>query len=145
MTVNLDVVLDSFVARVPEVAHAVAMSTDGQVLATTSSLPESCRDRLAAVGASIAGLLHGAATSLDTGQVISHIVHMDGGFMFTMRLSPHVSLLVVASTDCDVAQVGQELPQLATWVSPDPFEFRTPSQPSAEHGQKVATLRGCEP
>jgi hypothetical protein len=118
VTVDLDVVLDHFAARIPQVTHAVAMSTDGRVLAPTSGMPEHCRNRLAAVGASMVGLLDGAGALLETGQAISNIVHMDGGFMFTMRLCPRASLLVVAATDCDVAQVGQEMTQLTAWSAP---------------------------
>jgi uncharacterized protein len=119
VTVDLDVVLDHFAARLPQVTHAAALSPDGRVLTTTSGVPEHCRDRLAAVGASMLGLLDGAAVLLETGRVISNIVHMDGGFMFTMRLCPQASLLVVASTDCDVRQVGQEMTYLTTWCAPD--------------------------
>ena len=119
MTVDLDLLLDHFAARVPHVTHAVAMSTDGQILAGRSGLPDHRRDRLATVCASMISLLHGASMVLNTGQVISNIVHMDSGFMFTVRLSSETSLLVVASTDCDVAQVGQELTLIVTSAAPE--------------------------
>jgi uncharacterized protein len=118
--VDLGVLLDNFASRVPEMTYAVAMSADGQVLATTSGVPERCRARLASIGASMVSLLHGAATALNTGQVVSNIVFMDDGFMFSMRLSPQALLLVVASTDCDVDQVGHELTQLRNWTVQDP-------------------------
>lgn len=136
MTVDLDVLLDSFATRAPQVTHAVAMASDGQVLSTTSELPERCRDQLAAVGAGMIGLLDTVATVLHLGRVISNVVHMDDGFMFIIALSPQTSLLVVTSIDCDVARLGYQLSQLATWATPDPQLVGS----LPEHDQRLA---GC--
>lgn len=139
-TVDLGAVLDHFVVSVPEVTDAVAMSPDGRVLATTSGMPERRRNELAAIGASMMGLLGGAAQLLRAGRVVSNIVHMDGGFMFCMRLAPDVSVLVVASAECDVAQVGRELPHLTGWLSPDEPFPDLPAQRSAEPAQRHSHL-----
>jgi uncharacterized protein len=120
--VNLEAFLTDFVTRVPEVVHAVGMSADGQVLATTSNVPSRCSDQLAALGAGMLSLQQGAATVLNAGRVISSFIHMDGGFMFTVRLRPEVSLLVLASTECDIACVGQELTMVSKWIMPPPLD-----------------------
>lgn len=141
MTVDLDVLLDNFATRIPHVTHAIAMSTDGQLLATRSGSPPSCWDRLGTVCASMVSLLHGASALLETGQVISNIVQMDDGFMITVRLSQNASLLVVASIDCDVAQVGQELTLLVTSAAPDPKPIdATPRSPARDQQPSLSPV-----
>lgn len=113
---DLDFLLNDFATRVPKVAHAVAVSADGLVLAATSSLPAESRDQLAAVGSGLVSLLRGAAGFFHAGQVISNVTEMDGGFMFSMSVSSGASLLVLAARDCDIGLVGHELVELINRV-----------------------------
>ncbi len=116
--VDLDFLLNDFIARVPQVTHAVAVSADGMVMAATAQLPAESRDQLAAVGAGLVSLLRGAATFFGAGSVISNVTEMDGGFMFSMSVSSGASLLVLASRHCDIGQVGHELAELINRVGP---------------------------
>lgn len=116
--VDLDFLLNDFVARVPQVSHAVAVSADGMVMAATAQLPTESRDQLAAVGAGLVSLLRGAASFFAAGSVISNVTEMDGGFMFSMSVSSGASLLVLASRNCDIGRVGHELAELINRVGP---------------------------
>jgi uncharacterized protein len=115
---DLDFLLNDFVTRVPEVAHAVAVSADGLILAVTRGLPADSRDQLAAVSSGLVSLLRGAAGFFQAGRVISNVTEMDGGFMFSMSVSSGASLLVLASRACDIGQVGHELADLINRVGP---------------------------
>lgn len=115
---DLDFLLNDFVTRVPEVAHAVAVSADGLILAATRSLPADSTDQLAAVGSGLVSLLRGAAGFFHAGRVISNVTEMDGGFMFSMSVSSGASLLVLASRECDIGRVGHELADLINRVGP---------------------------
>lgn len=118
MTRSNDVnwLLQEFVSRTPEVSHALAISTDGLVLAYNEGLPRDRADQLAATGSGLIALLVGAARFFEAGSVISNVTQMEGGFMFCMSFNAGASLLVLASPSCDVGQVSYEMTDLANRI-----------------------------
>ena len=113
---NLGWLLDNFASRTPDVSHALAISTDGLVLAHTRALPRDRADQLAATGSGLVALLAGAARFFDAGQVISNVTQLDGGFMFCMAFSDGASMLVLASPNADVGKVSYEMTELANRI-----------------------------
>lgn len=116
--IDLDFLLNDFVERVPEVAHAAAVSADGLVLAASRDLPTDSRDQLAAIASGLVSLLVGAARFFQAGRVVSNVTELDGGFMFSMSVSTGASLLALASRQCDLGRVGHELADLINRVGP---------------------------
>ena len=108
--------LDNFASRTPDVSHALAISTDGLVLAHTRALPRDRADQLAATGSGLVALLAGAARFFEAGQVISNVTQLDGGFMFCMAFSDGASMLVLASPNADVGKVSYEMTELANRI-----------------------------
>jgi len=115
-TRELGWLLDSFAERTPDVCHAIAISTDGLLVAATRNLPANRSDQLAATGSGLVSLLRGAAGFFEAGAVISNVTQMEGGFMFSMAFSDGASLLVLASPTCDVGQVSYEMTELANRI-----------------------------
>lgn len=115
-TRELGWLLDSFAERMHDVSHAIAISTDGLLLAATRGLRPDRADQLAATGSGLVSLLRGAARFFDAGAVISNVTQMDGGFMFSMAFSDGASLLVLASPTCDVGKVSYEMTELANRI-----------------------------
>ena len=110
---DLNWLLQNFVERTPEISHALAISTDGLVLAHNHGLPRDRADQLAATGSGLVALLSGAARFFDAGSMISNVTQLDGGFMFCIAFSEGASLLVLASPSCDVGRVSYEMTDLA--------------------------------
>lgn len=110
---DLNWLLQTFVERTPEVSHALAISTDGLVLAHNNGLPRDRADQLAATGSGLVALLSGAARFFDAGSMISNVTQLDGGFMFCIAFSEGASLLVLASPSCDVGRVTYDMTDLA--------------------------------
>ena len=110
---DLNWLLQNFVERTPEVSHALAISTDGLVLAHNNGLPRDRADQLAATGSGLVALLSGAARFFDAGSMISNVTQLDGGFMFCIAFSEGASLLVLASPSCDVGRVTYDMTDLA--------------------------------
>ena len=108
--------LDSFADRTPDVSHAIAISTDGLMVAATRGLRPDRADQLAATGSGLVSLLRGAARFFEAGAVISNVTQMDGGFMFSMAFSDGASLLVLATPTCDVGKVSYEMTELANRI-----------------------------
>jgi predicted regulator of Ras-like GTPase activity (Roadblock/LC7/MglB family) len=110
---DLNWLLQNFVERTPEVSHALAISTDGLVLAYNHALPRDRADQLAATGSGLVALLSGAARFFDAGSMISNVTQLEGGFMFCISFSEGASLLALASPSCDVGRVSYEMTDLA--------------------------------
>lgn len=113
---DLGWLLDNFASRTPDVSHALAISTDGLVLAHTRALPRDRADQLAATGSGLVALLAGAARFFEAGNVISNVTQLDGGFMFCMAFSDGASMLVLASPNADVGKVSYEMTELANRI-----------------------------
>lgn len=101
--------VDSFVERVPGVAHAVVVSSDGIPLTLSSGLPRDRADQLAAVTAGLVSLAVGAARCFDAGGLVQTVVEMDRGIMLIMSITDGSSLAVLASPTCDIGLVGYEM------------------------------------
>jgi predicted regulator of Ras-like GTPase activity (Roadblock/LC7/MglB family) len=115
---NLNLLLNDFVDRVPEVRYAAAVSADGLVLAASRNLPLDSCDQLAAIASGLVSLLAGAGRFFQAGQVVSNVTELDRGFMFSMSVTTGASLLALASRACDLGIVGQELADLINRVGP---------------------------
>ncbi|MGH3910486.1 MAG: roadblock/LC7 domain-containing protein [Pseudonocardiaceae bacterium] len=105
--------VDSFVDRVPGVAHAVVVSADGMLLTVSSGLPRDRADQLAAVTAGLVSLTLGAARCFDAGGVVQTVVEMERGIVLIMAISDGSSLAVLAAPSCDIGLVGYEMTLLA--------------------------------
>lgn len=118
MTADLDFLLNDFVDRLPDVAHAVAVSADGLLVARSRDLPDDEADRVAAVAAGLVSLLRSAAVHFQAGGVVSNLTELEQGFMFCMSVSSGASLLALASPQCDIGMVSHELADLINRVGP---------------------------
>src|ERR687898_588261 len=92
-TQDLGWLLSNFAERVPGVAHAVAVSADGLLLAASDDLASDRADQLAAVACGLVSLADGAAHCFDAGNVNETILEMDGGTMLLMSISDGSSLV----------------------------------------------------
>ncbi|MGH3771916.1 MAG: roadblock/LC7 domain-containing protein [Pseudonocardiaceae bacterium] len=101
--------VDSFVQRVPGVAHAVVVSADGLLLVPSSGLPRDRADQLAAVTSGLVSLTQGAARCFEAGGVVQTVVEMERGIVLTMAISDGSSLAVLASSSCDIGLIGYEM------------------------------------
>jgi hypothetical protein len=113
---NMSWLLTSFADQVAGVAHAVAVSADGLLLAASRDLPEDRADQLSAIVAGLVSLTHGAARCFEAGGVLQTVVEMNGGFLFLMSISDGSALATLASRTCDVGQVGYEMALLVDRV-----------------------------
>jgi predicted regulator of Ras-like GTPase activity (Roadblock/LC7/MglB family) len=114
---TLDFLLNDFVNRCePNVQHAIAVSSDGILVAATGRLPRDRADQLAAFTAGLIGLVGGTARCLDAGSVISNVTELEQGFVLSMAVSTGASLLVLASRASDLAMVSFEMAELINRV-----------------------------
>jgi predicted regulator of Ras-like GTPase activity (Roadblock/LC7/MglB family) len=108
--------VDDFVNRVPGVAHALVVSTEGMPLTASAHLPRDRADQLAAVASGLVSLAQGAARCFDAGQVVQTVVELERGIMLLMSISDGSSLAVLAAPNCDIGLVGYEMTLLVDRV-----------------------------
>ena len=113
---DLGWLLAGFAERVPGVAHAVAVSADGLLLASSRDLPRDRAAQLSAVTSGLVSLTQGASRCFEGGAGLQTVVGMDRGFLFLMSISDGSSFAVLASKNCDVGQVGYEMALLVDRV-----------------------------
>jgi uncharacterized protein len=106
---DLHWLVTNFVDRVPHVAHAVIVSSDGLVVAVSAGFPEERADRLAAVTSGLSSLVQGAARMFDGGIVVQTVVEMDGGVLAVMTISHGASLAVLAGPDGKMGLIAYEM------------------------------------
>jgi uncharacterized protein len=113
---NMSWLLTNFADNVAGIAHVIAVSADGLLLASSRDLPADRAEQLAAITAGVVSLTDGASRTFTGGDVLQTIVEMDSGYLFLMSISDGSSLAVLASRSCDVGQVGYEMALLVERV-----------------------------
>ena len=71
---DLDWVMSRFVEEVPDAAHAILVSADGLLMASSTSIPGERAEQVAAVSSGLASLAVGAARLFEGGSVMQTIV-----------------------------------------------------------------------
>jgi predicted regulator of Ras-like GTPase activity (Roadblock/LC7/MglB family) len=106
---NLNWIVTRFAERVPDVAEAVVVSSDGLLIAMSDGLDRAGGDRLAAVAAGLISIAHGAGQPLDGGPVNQIIIEMERALLLTMAISDGSSLAVTATRPCDIGLIAYEM------------------------------------
>jgi predicted regulator of Ras-like GTPase activity (Roadblock/LC7/MglB family) len=106
---DLDWLVTNFVERVPDVAHAVIVSSDGLPLAISAGSLQDRADRLATVTAGLSSLAQGAAHAFEGGGVIQTVVEMEAGVLVVMTISHGASLAVLAGPDGKMGIIAYEM------------------------------------
>ena len=108
--------LSNFADSVAGIAHVVAVSADGLLLASSRDLPPNRADQLAAITSGVVSLTDGASRMFNAGDVQQTIIEMDSGYLFLMSICDGSSMAVLAALSCDVGQVGYEMALLVERV-----------------------------
>src|ERR1700759_4641344 len=113
---SLDWLVLKFSRQTPGGAHAVLVSADGLLVASSEHLPVERADQLAAVSSGLASLSTGAAQLFEGGDVLQSVVEMENGYLLLMRVGDGSHLAALASSSCDIGQIGYEMAVLVERV-----------------------------
>jgi len=106
---NVNWLLSSFTENDAFIEQTIAVSSDGLLMATSSSVDRAMDDRLAAVISGLRSLSEGGARVMGKGSVNQVIVEMDRGFLFVSSIGDGSVLGVLANRQADLAAVGYEM------------------------------------
>jgi len=112
---DLSWLVTNLAERVPDVAHAIVVSSDGLPLAISAGFPQEHADQLAAITSGLASLTEGASRVFEGGAVAQTVVEMHRGVLVVMAISNGASLAVLA-TSTDLGLVAYEMTLLVERV-----------------------------
>lgn len=104
--------LDNFVDQVPGVEQAVAVSSDGLLMAISAPLARSDADKLSAIISGTTSLALSASRLLSKGPMRQVMVEFSEGYLLVSAISGGSCLGVVTTPDCDLGLVGYQCTML---------------------------------
>ncbi|HZN18724.1 MAG TPA: roadblock/LC7 domain-containing protein [Micromonosporaceae bacterium] len=110
---DLNWLITAFTQRVPGVAHAVVVSSDGLLVAASEQLPRDSADQLAAVTSGLFSIATGAAHIFEGDDVRQTVVEMGRGYFLVMSIRDGSILAALAGREADIGVVGYEMARLA--------------------------------
>lgn len=105
---NVNWLLSNFTDNDAFIEQTIAVSSDGLLMAASSSLDRASDDRLAAVVSGLRSLAEGGSRVMGKGSVNQVIIEMDHGYLFVSSISDGSVLGVLTSRDADLAAIGYE-------------------------------------
>ncbi|MGW3892323.1 roadblock/LC7 domain-containing protein [Micromonospora chokoriensis] len=111
---DLTWLLNDLVSRIGQVEHAVVLSVDGLLVASSAGLVRDDGEHLAAIASSIQSLAKGAGTRFNGGAVRQTIVEMESSFLFVTAAGRGACLAALASENADVGLVAYEMAMLVS-------------------------------
>ncbi|WP_426504507.1 roadblock/LC7 domain-containing protein [Dactylosporangium sp. McL0621] len=105
--------LANFKRNTHGVRDAVAVSSDGLLIATSDGLDRNGADHLAAIVSSLASLARSAARRYELDGLKLMMIEMRRGFLLVSAISGGSCLGVLAEGDCDLGVIGYEIAALA--------------------------------
>jgi len=100
--------LDSFTSGTAGVIEAIAVSSDGLLMAMSAELPRGEADKLAAMISGLTSLAFSASRVLGKGPLRQVITEFHHGYLLVSSISGGSCLGVVTPADCDLGLVGYE-------------------------------------
>jgi hypothetical protein len=105
--------LANFVRNTDGVRDAVAVSSDGLLIAMSDGVDRTAADRLAAIVSGLSSLSRSAARSYEFDGLKLIMIEMVRGFLLVSAIADGSCVGVIADGNCDVGLVGYEIAKLA--------------------------------
>ncbi|MBB6172691.1 putative regulator of Ras-like GTPase activity (Roadblock/LC7/MglB family) [Nocardiopsis mwathae] len=106
---ELSWLLDDLLTRAQGTQHAIVLSTDGLLMASSSRLDRSAAEHLAAITSGLHSLAGGASKQFGAGGIRQSIIEMDEAFLFVAAAGEGACMALVSDTECDVGAVAFEM------------------------------------
>jgi len=110
---DLDQLITEFTERVPEVPHALVVSSDGVPVAVSDQIQPDRLERLSAITSGLISLACSAGQIFDSGAVIQALVAMERGTLVIMAIDDGSTLAVLTTSAADLDLVAYEMTMLA--------------------------------
>lgn len=113
---DLTWLLDDFVTRLDEARHAIVLSVDGLLKASSQALGQDDAEHLCAIAAGIQSLARAAGKRFHGGPLQQTIVEMKQSSLLVTAAGDGSCLAVLTSADADLGLIAYEMAMLVTRV-----------------------------
>jgi hypothetical protein len=113
---TLNWLIANFVHDTDGVRDAVAVSSDGLLVAMSAGLDRASADRLAALVAGLTGLARSASRTYGYNELRLIMIEMGGGFLLVSAMATGGCIAVLADSHGDIGLIGYEIATLVDRV-----------------------------
>ncbi|MEU7000891.1 roadblock/LC7 domain-containing protein [Nonomuraea sp. NPDC046570] len=113
---DLNWLLDDLTGRVREAEHAIVLSSDGLLMASSKGLDRTEGEHLSAVSAGLQSLAKGVSEHVGAGAVRQTVVEWKSRFLIVTVAGEGACLAVLCLQDADIGLVAYEMAMLVTRV-----------------------------
>ncbi|MGP7998260.1 MAG: roadblock/LC7 domain-containing protein [Streptosporangiaceae bacterium] len=110
---DLSWLITDFADRVPDVAHALVVSSDGVPVAVSEEIGPAQAVQLSAIASGLVSLGTAVAGVVQCGTVTQTVVAMGQGTLVIMSISDGSSLATMATAEADLNLIGYEMTMLS--------------------------------
>jgi uncharacterized protein len=106
-----------FARETAGVNQAIAVSSDGLLIAMSADVARADGDRLAAIASAITSLASGAARVYDLGETDKVIIDLARGYLLVSSMGPGSALGVLASKDANLGNLAYDMAMFSNRAS----------------------------
>lgn len=106
--------LDDLVNRVKEARHAIVLSADGLLMASSKDFGQDDAEHLSAVAAGIQSLAKGVGERFGGGPVLQTVVEMRSAYLLVTVAGQGACLAVLSDEDADIGLIAYEMEMLVS-------------------------------
>lgn len=129
---DLNWLLNDLVGRLEEADHAVVLSADGLLMASSQGIGQDDAEHLSAVASGIHSLAKGAGKRFGGGPVEQTIIEMRSAFLLVTVAGQGACLAVLTSENADVGLIAYEMAVLVASVGPHLSSTTRSDEPSSK-------------
>ncbi|GAA2771554.1 roadblock/LC7 domain-containing protein [Nonomuraea dietziae] len=113
---GLNWLLDELISRINEAEHAIVLSSDGLLMASSAALQRTDGEHLSAVAAGLQSLARGAAELVGGGAVRQTVVEWNSGFLIISVAGEGGCLAILCDQAADIGLIAYEMAMLVARV-----------------------------
>ncbi|WP_326638634.1 roadblock/LC7 domain-containing protein [Nonomuraea fuscirosea] len=113
---DLNWLLDDLVGRIKETEHAIVLSSDGLLMASSADLQRTDGEHLSAVASGLQSLAKGVSDHISGGEVRQTVVEWKNQFLIVTTAGERACLAVLCAQNADIGLVAYEMAMLVARV-----------------------------
>ncbi|MEU1387604.1 MULTISPECIES: roadblock/LC7 domain-containing protein [unclassified Nonomuraea] len=113
---DLNWLLDDLIGRIKEAEHAIVLSSDGLLMASSAGLQRTDGEHLSAVASGLQSLAKGVAEHISAGAVRQTVVEWKSQFLIVTTAGERACLAVLCAQNADIGLVAYEMAMLVARV-----------------------------
>ncbi|SEG24491.1 Predicted regulator of Ras-like GTPase activity, Roadblock/LC7/MglB family [Nonomuraea solani] len=113
---DLNWLLDDLVGRVKEADHAIVLSSDGLLMASSGGLQRTDGEHLSAVASGLQSLAKGISEHISGGPVRQTVVEWKNQFLIVTNAGERACLAVLCAQNADIGLIAYEMAMMVARV-----------------------------